>query len=396
MIDVKDFLDQLDADDLRAIIEHIVPYGEWDRDGKQYYAASIQGGEGRSFNFNLDKKIGGDWADNEKMTDVLGLWQRAKGCDFKTAVQQLSVFVGAELEDMTEDELIERREKRKADAEERARLRRKMDKWDRIEKYYCEQLQFEKVKVMSVEEIYMKAEFMRYQKALYESYASKCLDAYDWVSSMSRLYNNVDAQKEIAKWRGLEVGFVHSLARDGHIGLSPNGEIEFPVQDQETGFVTCVHRLVIKEDGDKFWYYSEHDKETETGPLIINWRKPVQSVVIGESQWDVLSFLLHGGGDRGIATRGAKNVKKLDLDQIPADATIYVMCQNDHPGRVWLHDLCDKLNRLNVKVWPPKQHKDVNDWLRTPEGRFEMRAEYDAFYKKQMEKGAVNRKCFKS
>jgi hypothetical protein len=108
MIDAQELLEDLTENQKRDVLEHLVPGGEWDRDGIKYFAGSVQGGSGKSFSFDIKKGVGGDFAEMERMTNLIGIWMESEGVDFPTAVRALAEHVGSELVELDARELEEK------------------------------------------------------------------------------------------------------------------------------------------------------------------------------------------------------------------------------------------------------------------------------------------------
>jgi hypothetical protein len=97
-------------------------------------------------------------------------------------------------------------------------------------------------------------------------------------------------------------------------------------------------------------------------------------VVIGESTWDVISFidlyrLFEREVDRpwaAIDTGGASNAKRIPADRIEPDATILLLLQNDSNGANdhWCAGLPLSIRGRGRRIIPPNGIKDLNDWMR--------------------------------
>jgi hypothetical protein len=91
-------LDQLlkpSVEQWAAIGLYLLPAGH--KEGYRWLAGSIHGEPGCSFDINFRTGFWGDWAsDSEKGCGPISLWMAVKGVDFKTAIQQLSQFLGCQ------------------------------------------------------------------------------------------------------------------------------------------------------------------------------------------------------------------------------------------------------------------------------------------------------------
>lgn len=87
MIDFKDISARLTAN-LSFIIPDIVPGGELV--GREYRAASILGGKGKSFSINIETGVWKDFATNDAGGDVISLYAQIKSCSQSDAAKTLS------------------------------------------------------------------------------------------------------------------------------------------------------------------------------------------------------------------------------------------------------------------------------------------------------------------
>jgi Bifunctional DNA primase/polymerase, N-terminal len=71
--------------------EMLVPDGR--RVGDRWVAGSIDGGEGKSFSINLATGVCGDFAEDARMYDPIGLWMRVHGVDFLTALREIRTWL---------------------------------------------------------------------------------------------------------------------------------------------------------------------------------------------------------------------------------------------------------------------------------------------------------------
>jgi hypothetical protein len=92
MIDLGSLRD-LSVDKWEALCRHLLPAGK--RKGRYWEAGSILGEPGKSFNVNLSSGVFGDWAvDDKKQRGPINFWMQIRGVDFKTAVEELSAWLG--------------------------------------------------------------------------------------------------------------------------------------------------------------------------------------------------------------------------------------------------------------------------------------------------------------
>jgi hypothetical protein len=76
-----------------ALCRHLLPGGR--KDGYRWPVGSALGEPGRSFDVNLHTGVFGDWAtDDRRQRGPINLWMTARGVDFKTALQELSTWLG--------------------------------------------------------------------------------------------------------------------------------------------------------------------------------------------------------------------------------------------------------------------------------------------------------------
>jgi hypothetical protein len=85
-------LRNLTIEDWERLCRHLLPGGK--KEGCRWLAGSISGEPGRSLDVNLRTGQWCDWAGDFKGCGALDLWMTTRGVDFKTAVRELSVWLG--------------------------------------------------------------------------------------------------------------------------------------------------------------------------------------------------------------------------------------------------------------------------------------------------------------
>jgi hypothetical protein len=128
------------------------------------------------------------------------------------------------------------------------------------------------------------------------------------------------------------------------------------------------------DTGRSGWRYEPKGNGCGSVPFIIGELSAADLIVIGESTWDVISFIdlyrLHERGlDRpwaAIDTRGASNAAKIPTDRIKPDATILLLLQNDQneANDRWCAGLPFAIRERGRQIIPPPGTKDLNDWMR--------------------------------
>jgi len=170
---------------------------------------------------------------------------------------------------------------------------------------------------------------------------------------------------KLAKWRGYRREFVAKLVEEKLIGLA-EGSMAFPIL--AAGRVVGTH--IRTKAG---WIMrGKHN------PWTIGWGH-FEQVIIFESQWDAFAFMdatrwLEIPEFRAtssiVVTRGAGTAKHV-RNTFPTRGKIIAWMQNDpvddagnSPAKGWLNDLVKTIGSVHA-CWPPKEHKDLNDWLKT-------------------------------
>ena len=195
----------------------------------------------------------------------------------------------------------------------------------------------------------------------------------------------------LAEYRGLSVGVFEWLLREGNIALS-NGpwysrklrkefydtRILFPVVWKTAEGVDFygVHARWSGREGRGGWaYLPEHIPAL---PYVIGDLAAAELVAIGESTWDVISYIdlyeLHtwpveDGRWAVVATRGATNVRNLlpAFESISPSAHIQLLRQNDEADSQFLKAIPEEIRKRARYVVPPDDEnyfKDLNDWVR--------------------------------
>jgi len=185
---------------------------------------------------------------------------------------------------------------------------------------------------------------------------------FDWQGCVAAL--TPEHRANLAAWRGYSPEFVTWLHARSLVGLFDGERIAFPVHAAGRDVIGCHYRL--EEDGS--WRY--HPTGTHTAPFVIGDMATAKSVLVFESQWDLLTVLdrLHHhiqplADTAAIATRGAGNARLLVGLGTP-DAIVRVFAQNDDAGEKWLAAIAACCGRNCVRIVTPAPHKDPNDWTR--------------------------------
>jgi hypothetical protein len=168
----------------------------------------------------------------------------------------------------------------------------------------------------------------------------------------------------LGEWRGYSPEFVSWLHAQNLVGLFDGDRIAFPVHNAQGHVIGCHYRR--KEDGS--WRYQPTG--TRTAPLIIGDLATAKTVLIFESQWDLLAVLdcLHHhvqpmADTAAVATRGAGNGRLL-VGLCAPDALVYAFGQNDDAGQKWLAAVAANSGRKTFQAITPPPYKDANDWTR--------------------------------
>ncbi len=169
----------------------------------------------------------------------------------------------------------------------------------------------------------------------------------------------------LAKWRGYRPEFVDLMVEHQMVGRC-DGNLSFPIY--AAGRVTGTHQKI---KGGSWITRGGTDK-----PWIIG-GDHFETVLIFESQWDAFAFMdatrwleMNMASISSIViTRGANKAKGVK-NMFPIKGSIIAWMQNDpesddgsSPAKSWLNDLVKTIGSVHA-CWPPKEHKDLNDWLR--------------------------------
>jgi hypothetical protein len=189
------------------------------------------------------------------------------------------------------------------------------------------------------------------------------IPAVDWTTCVESFTQ--DHIEKLAKWRGYRPEFVAKLVQEKLIGIA-EGHMAFPIL--AAGRVVGTHQRT--KSG---WIM-----RGKNNPWIIG-SDHFENVYIFESQWDAFAFMdatrwLELPNFRAVSsiviTRGSSNAK-LVRNTFPTTGKILAWMQNDpqedngnSPAVTWLRDLIKTIGSIPV-CWPPKEHKDLNDWLKS-------------------------------
>ena len=168
---------------------------------------------------------------------------------------------------------------------------------------------------------------------------------------------------ELSVWRGYSISFCNWLSDNQLIGRQ-NGLWALPVY--HNGTIVSAH---VRYEKNK-WNNQPRLKDigVELSPLVIGDLSTAEKIFSSESQWDLFSLLdklgiQYGEAIAGIATRGAQNGALIGSIEIKTE--LYLVPQNDEPGRAWLEPAAGVLSASFRIVSVPSTYHDVDDWLRT-------------------------------
>jgi hypothetical protein len=197
------------------------------------------------------------------------------------------------------------------------------------------------------------------------------------------------------KWQSIEIAF--PVTRDGRwpgrrIGFRVTKNGKWPWQEGVADFYKGgqpdypddlykpdleflgMHLKWFSDNGQSGWRYEPKGNGCGSVPFIIGDLPAADLVLIGESTWDVISFidlyrLFEWGPNRSwaaIDTGGASNAKRIPADRIKPDATILLLLQNDSNGANdhWCAGLPLSIRERGRRIIPPNGVKDLNDWMR--------------------------------
>jgi hypothetical protein len=198
------------------------------------------------------------------------------------------------------------------------------------------------------------------------------------------------------RWQDTEIAF--PVARDGkypgrRLGFRITPDGKWPWQSgvrafyrQREGGVPAdlykpdleflgMHLKWFGATGKSGWRYEPKGNGCGSVPFIIGDLPAAELLVIGESTWDVISFIdLYTLYERGpdhswaaIDTGGASNAARIPVDQIRPDATILLLLQNDQnkANDRWCEALPLSIRERGRLIAPPGEIKDLNDWMKT-------------------------------
>jgi hypothetical protein len=170
---------------------------------------------------------------------------------------------------------------------------------------------------------------------------------------------------EVCPWRGYRQPFVTWVDEHRHFGCTKKGEWAFPVVVD--GVIVAAH--IRQHDGKWRYYPTLKDLGISLTPLIIGDLTTAERVFVGESPWDVFAVLdklgiQYGEPIAGIVTRSASNAALVATVELRTGIEIYVVPQNDDPGRSWAQSVETALSREFRLIAVPAKFKDANDWLK--------------------------------
>jgi hypothetical protein len=194
---------------------------------------------------------------------------------------------------------------------------------------------------------------------------------FDWADCTRAL--TAEHVAEIAEWRGYPVDFVEWCRDQGWIGWYKGGPA-LPVHEGDT--VIGIHHRQIDDPA------SWRNTAGKAAPLVFGDPLKAPMTILMESQWDAFAALAAMEAHRRpvienmalIASRGADNTGSLSelVGKIASEGRrIGAVEQNDPPredGKLTGNETWrKKIGKLAPGICfngPPKDHKDLNDWLR--------------------------------
>lgn len=195
---------------------------------------------------------------------------------------------------------------------------------------------------------------------------------FDWADCAKAL--TAERVAEIAEWRGYSPEFVEWCRDRGWLGWHKGGPA-LPVHDSEGKVIGIHHRQI---DDPASW----RNTAGKSAPLVFGDPTKTPASVLVESQWDAMAALAAMEAHRRdvvenmafIASRGADHTGPLaaTIESIePSRRRLYAIEQNDPPrddGKPTGNDTWrGKIAKLAPGIFfnaPPKEHKDLNDWLK--------------------------------
>lgn len=192
----------------------------------------------------------------------------------------------------------------------------------------------------------------------------------------------------LAEWRGLSTEVFDWMIQQGYLAIynreytTKKGRIFFDQEIAFPVFQTCkrglsfygMHVKWLGYGGNHGWKYVPKGKCPALS-FVIGDLPNADLVVLGESTWDVISYIdlydLHtwsveDGRWAAIVTRGASNVKHVPFNQIKPSAHVELLRQNDEADAKFLKLLPESIRSGSHHIIPPDEHgyKDLNDWMR--------------------------------
>jgi hypothetical protein len=184
-------------------------------------------------------------------------------------------------------------------------------------------------------------------------------NGFDWSCCVSAVTE--DYLFELGMWRGYSPDFCRWLKHRGYIGRHHNC---WALPVKHNGRVVAAHFRRDKHD----WPFEPTLRSLgiKNQPLVIGDLTNATKVFIAESQWDLFCLLDKTLGYKtdaiaGVASRGATNAKVL-AGLVPQKADVYLLPQNDEPGRKWLEDTIRVIAKAALVVRTPKEFNDFNEW----------------------------------
>lgn len=247
-------------------------------------------------------------------------------------------------------------------------------------------------------------------------------DCERWLQAVDLLREDTFEQERLAKWRGYSVETVRWAVKHGLLGrVSHAGAwreaflVERPTEDgrMPVGFHVRLAPESPNNPGKKAsWRFVPQG--IGSWPLVVGDLRSAKILFFLEGQWDALALVdCMWGGDAVvspegcprvipphrvavIAMRGATSWKRLAHYTWPAEATAFLLGQDDKAGRGWMEEgnLADTLRQRCAHVWaffPNTQGLDFNDlWKR---GAFTRDSLATAFREKMVKRGHGRKKA---
>lgn len=295
----------------REIAEFLFPDGQMI--GDSWCIGDITREPGKSLKIHLPSGLWRDWAEDDRSQDLLALWQEVRGVGFPVALKEVEQFCAS-------DSGISDRSHIESQTEIKQRRAAVSFKWE------CE--------------------------------------TDDYLARAHAV--------GLMRWRGYRERFCAWLIANNYIGWRTKFAAEIigwalPRCD-EGGKIESMHYIERSKPERICAFYPSG---APSRSYRIGDPKIATDIIISESPWDVLA----AGDLLGIenedplqtcllATFGAVNWKLINSASINPKAEVYVLIQNDEPGRKWAEKLTEHLKRDVYHVVPPSQFPDLNDWLK--------------------------------